>query len=80
MKCPYMRPHESYTHNKTYKYDDDGRMTSENMVCMNKCTPHECLMEECGAWKDGMCWYYADTIDVVMKEEDADGDSGTSSV
>ena len=56
MKCPYCCDRNTIQQ-IAYDYDDEGRVTVQNLVEHNDLELMDCLREECGAWRDGRCGY-----------------------
>lgn len=56
MKCPYCCGHKT-VQQITFDYDDDGRTTMQTLVENQDIELHDCLREECGAWRDVRCGY-----------------------
>lgn len=87
MICPYRQADESYVQEKTLEYDAEGRQVKESLAYVTKHAPVTCPKEECGAWKDGECWYYADSpiaFDIFSGDDDKEevdyGSPGTTEV
>lgn len=56
MKCPYFYNIKQVTTVK-YVYDVEGRETNRETLFGEEQHPTECPKEECGAWRDGGCYY-----------------------
>lgn len=57
MKCPYAVNRRMVSQTK-FEYNEDGTQTFQQTVENNTASFLDCLMEECGAWKDGRCQYH----------------------
>ncbi len=56
MKCPYnISIHQRVT--RSYSYDTDGKIESEETVLVEKRPLLDCAGKDCGAWQNGKCCY-----------------------
>lgn len=56
MKCPYNCSHK-IVQQIAFDYDEDGKTTMQTLIENQDIKLHECLREECGAWRGGHCLY-----------------------
>lgn len=56
MKCPYCCDRHTIQQ-VAYDYEEEGRVSVQNLIEHNTTELMDCLREECGAWKDGHCGY-----------------------
>lgn len=56
MKCPYATTLQTFTQ-ETYKYNEDGQITSVYNLKNEVPKFLNCLESKCGAWRHGHCNY-----------------------
>lgn len=57
MKCPYAVNRKTVSQT-TFYHDENGVQVFQQTIEDNQASFPDCLMQECGAWKDGRCCYH----------------------